>query len=294
METNAMNRRVLVLIGLLSCAAPAGCGGSDFSASPDNTPSDGSTQDAPAPDAGQDGAAGADSSQPDAAKDTGEPEASFEASTEAAADAIGEETGPTCATLSGKYEAEADTTIIQGQCNGLSSHGDSKYLNIGLGRGLFRFTLDSQAIAALLAPGKVQKMTLTLEGNPDCEGGGSCPQKIPGPIQAFPLRNDWTEGNSADYSGADWCRRGAGSGGPTWNSPGADGDHGPAAGTGNIDKNLQDLSLDLQASSWGATWIDGSTSRISVLVVAAKSLIVVASRESTLHGHPMLVMEWCK
>ncbi|MBI5538268.1 MAG: hypothetical protein HY898_36435 [Deltaproteobacteria bacterium] len=282
-----MNRRVLILIGLLSTFA--GCGGNDFSASPDPISADGAT-----PDAAPDGAAGGDSSQPDAVKDTGKPEASHEASTEAAADAVGEETGPTCSILSGKYEAEADTTIIQGQCNGSISYGDSKYLNIGLGRGLFSFKLDAAAIAALLTPSKIKKMTLTLEGNADCEGAGSCPDKVPGPVQAFPLRNDWTEGDGAAYSGADWCRRGAGSSGPTWNSPGADGDHGPAAGTSNIDKSLPNLSFDLQPSSWDATWIDGSTGRISVLVVAVNCLFIAASHESTLHGHPMLVMEWCK
>lgn len=279
-----MNRRVLILIGLLS-SAPAACGGGDFSASSDPIPPDGST-----PDAAQDGAAGGDSSQPEAAKESGE----LEASSEAAADAIAEESGPTCTTSSGTYVAEADSTIIQGQCNGSISYGDSKYLNIGLGRGLFRFTLDSEAIAALLVPSKVKKMTLTLEGNPDCEAGSNCPDKVPGPVQAFPLRNDWTEGNGASYSGADWCRRGAGNGGPVWNSPGADADHGPAAGTSSIDKSLPNLSFDLQASSWDATWIDGSTSRVSFLVVAVNSLFIAASRESTLHGPPTLVMEWCK
>ena len=202
------------------------------------------------------------------------------------------EGGQICVLVTHTYEAIADTIIASGGCNGANHMGTFQYLNVGVGRGLVRFQLDAAGVTALLTPGKVKKATLTLTRNANCESEvNPCPATA-GSLQVFPLRNDWDEGNDQSYTGADWCRRLANK--APWNQPGADGDHGTAAGLVSTGAQDPALVVELDASKWDASWLNSAAPELSVLLIPVDALFVFASRESTQWAHPKLTLETCQ
>jgi hypothetical protein len=150
-------------------------------------------------------------------------------------------------------------------------------------RGILRFALSTDAAAAV-NDGTAQSMTLTLTRSVNCENnptacGGTA---VTGTFQAFPLTNDWDEGTGSGYTGADWCRRLAGTSGAQWQSPGAEGaaDRGGPVGALQIDAALgaAAFSLDVSAAANWKLWAVGG--KLSVLIQATDGMFVYATRES--------------
>jgi hypothetical protein len=263
--------------------AAVGCGGSDFGlssvqadASVDSWP-DGATSDvtleASPPDAGADAH---DDMPHDANAETGAPDAQPD--------------GPTCSTHASEAVTAADGVIIDGSCHGSISFLSGAYANVGAGRGLLRFTLGS-AVAAAFHDGRVVSARITLARNQDCEGESSCPAGG-GVIAAYPLRNDWDEGTSQPYSGADWCRRLGGNPGVDWNAPGANADHGDVAAEVTVDASQANVVITLDPSKFTSQWVDGQ--RLSVLLIPAGATFVFATRESNKWPRPRLEIEYCE
>ncbi len=183
-----------------------------------------------------------------------------------------------------------------GNCDGSIVHGADFWATIGAGEGrsFMRFDLSPLAANALLA-GQVKSMTLKLSRNDDCEGVPttcSIGTNLAGTFQVFPLRNDWVEGTSAPYSGADWCRR-SNVQGVLWNAPGANGDHGAAAATLSFDPATNSSAqFQLDPSKWDSTWVVNN--QISILVVASSGKFIQATKDSTLYARPSLDVVVCE
>jgi hypothetical protein len=166
------------------------------------------------------------------------------------------------------------------------------YLTLSQGRALLRFTLSTNAIQAILT-GKIGSMKLILSRSIDCEGDVVACNGLAqnGQFQVFPLTNAWVEGSGGVYAGADWCRMTDGNPGTPWNLPGADGDHGPAAGLGSVDDVATSFEIVLDPSKWDATWI--LQNDISMLVVPVSGAFVLASKDSDLYNAPRLEITVC-
>jgi hypothetical protein len=233
-------------------------------------------------DASRDGVAPMDAS--------GEPAVSIDAGADDA------EAGPVCNPVSYSFVAAADSVIVNGQCSGSINNGGAPYGNIGVGRAILRFRLDDPVAQAFFVAGKVKSMILTLARNASCEGDpNACAGTAnTGVFQAFPLRDDWDEGTSAGYSGADWCRRVVHPATALWNQPGASGDHGNAAGSATVEWQVNTALIPLDAGQWDATWLNLNTSQLSVLVIAASGTFVYATRESAQYTHPALNIVICE
>lgn len=179
--------------------------------------------------------------------------------------------------------AEADTVIIDGNCNVSNYYGGTPYGNVGIGRGLFRFPLTDELVAAL-SQNRMLELSLVLTRDEDCLDGPSCPAAT-GVLSTRPLRNDWVEGPYAfeAYMGADWCRRGSGQSGASWQAPGASGaqDAGAVSGTTAVAATDPDATVWL-APEHHAPFIDTSAGHaaLSVMVVPDASVVfVVATKE---------------
>lgn len=265
------------LFALLALAA-AGCGGSDFGLS--STPADAATDtaidalnDAPVADVGSDAAPlDAASDVYDAAQPDAQPD------------------GPTCSPIATEVVSEADGIIIDGACHGANSFLSGPFANVGVGRGLLRFELDDAVTSAFLE-GRVVSAHVALARSQDCEGEANCPSSA-GVIAAYPLRNDWDEGSSQAYSGADWCRRLGGNPVVDWNAPGADADHGGLAAQVTVDTAQAYLSIPLDPARFSAQWLAGS--KLSVLLIPAGATFVFAMRESTKWPPPRLEIQYCQ
>jgi len=224
-------------------------------------------------------------------------------SSDATIDAVEVDVGPTdalfesepgCVPVTQEVPPEADGMIAQGACNGANSYLNGPFGNIGVGRGLLRFSLPDSILYALDKAGHVKKVRLVLPRNQNCEGEvNPCPAS-PGNLSAFALRSDWDEGVAGqDYSGADWCRRAAGNPGPEWDLPGADGeeDHGPLAAKIAIDNPLHSAEFDLDMSVV-TQWRQGT--KVSVLIVPTDGAVYCfATRESVQWPRPRLEVEFC-
>jgi hypothetical protein len=116
--------------------------------------------------------------------------------------------------------ASADTQLCVAQCNGTITYGGLEIVNIGLCVALYRFAPSPGAVAAF-GDRRVVSLDLLLTRIDQHNGcSGRCPAAA-GNFLARPLRVDWVEGNGAQNSGADWCRRTAAPPDAKWGAPGA-------------------------------------------------------------------------
>lgn len=145
--------------------------------------------------------------------------------------------------------ADADTRLSADACAGANVQGAYPYAYIVDGTtdgiALFRFSLDAQQRADILAGSAVA--TLVLTADPKCTGcGGDLPTKA-GRILAHAMRTDWDEGKGAGYDGADHCRRTSGDPGVGWGASPA-----PASSSSAIASGA-----DYEATSSAAALADG-------------------------------------
>lgn len=211
-------------------------------------------------------------------------------------------TGPTCADPKTQIVAVTeDAAIFDSDCNGSILHGKDTFSNIGLGRGLFRFVLPAEIVQAFVAD-RVIDMKLTLSRAPTCGDPAPCTVKKPGPFEARPLRNDWFEGTSQNYSGADWCRRLPGNPSTPWQSPGANGAldvlEGEPSGTNTI-TDMDTLFVMPLSPAMHKAWIgpgangDQSLS-VRIIRTDAVAVFVAVTREAnTPTTAPQLTVEYC-
>ena len=262
----------------------AGCGGDGFVA--ETAPGDAAADAA-------DGAADArqDEASPDV-RDTGTPDVADwpDAPPDADLPDAPHESAPPCPSVKmSEVIAEADGVIIDGNCQGANSFLNGPFANVGAGRGLLRFRLDSPTANAFVQ-GKVLSLRVDLRRNDLCDGS-ACPSHA-GLLEAYPLRNDWDEGSNQGYTGADWCRRLAGNPGPPWNAPGASQDHGALAAGLQVTDSQPNLSIPLEPAVFTTEWVPGQ--RLSVLLVPNGATFVFATHENTQLNPPRLVVEYCE
>ncbi|MCA9621535.1 MAG: hypothetical protein KC731_21080 [Myxococcales bacterium] len=174
----------------------------------------------------------------------------------------------------------ADATIFADGCDKAIYFGHLRYVTLGVGRGLFRFALDD-ALQAAFAEDRVVDLRLVLPRATDCDG--PCPAEA-GLLRSYPLRNDWVEGANpyVPYSGADWCRRGSGEGGPMWQVPGATGAMDAGAPSGSIAVGTSESAVTLPLSPGPhQSFIDAAngTVELAVLLIAESATFAVASKE---------------
>lgn len=258
------------------------CGGDDF------------VSGSPGQDAGHDGPSPPKDATPDthqapeagdAAKETGIPDAPGEATTPEASP----DTAVPCPSITSVDAIlEADGIIVKGNCQGAISFLSGPNANVGVGRGLIRFNLNGPTTKAF-AEGRVQAVRLELSAAEMC-AGQPCPREA-GYLEVFPLRNDWDEGSDVPYSGADWCRRLAGSPGPEWNAPGAEEDHGALAGDATVQMSDTDLSIDLDPAAFAGGWLESG--KLSLLLVPDGALFVFVTREASQWDAPRLIVQYC-
>lgn len=280
---------------LLVCALLAGCGGAEFEAPA--TQADAGSQDSSASDASHDTAPN-DGSKPDAPPDSGPKPDSGKDAQVIEASVVDVVTPDAQVTCSGQKDREfavvADGMIPKDAC-GANTYNSFPHANVGIGRGLLRFTLDAVVATALKTPGKVLGMSLVLQRNVTCENDANCPAED-GQLQAYPLASDWIEGDGSSYSGADWCRKSAGGQGQIlWHVPGADGDldRGALAGTLKVTAVQDSASIPLDPEPF-AKWVTDN-GNVSILLVAELSAtFVFATRESTLYSPPRLIIKYCE
>lgn len=165
--------------------------------------------DAGAGDAGADGgtdAGPADAAAPDGGTDAGDP-------------------GPCggAEPLTYLAEASADTALFSGVCStacgGSNDGGALELLNIGFGRVILRFLLPADLSVTDIGERLVDARVLLtrVRDHSACTGCA-----FDGTLEARPMRNQWTEGTGAGYTGADWCRRDTDTPCNRWSIPGAD------------------------------------------------------------------------
>lgn len=284
----------------LLAALIAGCGGDEFAASQSPSQPDAGSPDAPSTDAPQDVATSNDAKaeaateagpKPDAGKDAQPHEAGLDA---AVSDVVSVDAIVTCSNQQDReVSAEADGAIFKSACNGANSYTNGPHANVGLGRGLLRFALGSELAPVFATPGKVLELALVLQRNKTCENEGNCPAAA-GQLSAYPLVNDWVEGNGTDYSGADWCRKGASQNGAQWQTPGADGanDHGALAGTATVDAVQESVTITLLPARFSA-WV-GNDGHLSILLVPELATFVFATHESNMYSPPRLIIKYCE
>ena len=193
-----------------------------------------------------------------------------------------------CSEVRRVYAAAADTMIHSGACNTANHLGESAFLNVGMGNGLFRFAVDAE-FASALATGRVASARLVLYRAWGC-GADACPATA-GTLSARAMRSDWDEGigggstMQVDYSGCDWCRRRDGTPPLMWAVNGATGiglDVGPTAGTASFGVSETEIAVDLDPSVLGS-WVGPSlttTALFSLQVVPETGTFVAASHEA--------------
>ncbi len=194
---------------------------------------------------------------------------------------------------------EADATISDSECNTSIYHGAEDYMNLSTHfHGLVRFTI-SDAVLNAFSTGQVKTLVLTLSRAPNC-GGGGCPS-TPGTLDAYPLRNDWLEGQSpyTPYSGADWCRYGAGQSTTAfqWGGDGASGsdDIGMKCGSKYFADADSTVTLDLNPAAF-ETWVQQKATGgvLSVRLSSTDGVFVAISHEDiALGAHAQMDITYC-
>jgi len=185
-------------------------------------------------------------------------------------------------------------------CSGANAYGNFKFGNLSAkyGRAILRFDL-SAAQAKLLQGGNVQSLRLTLQRSPDCDGDPACASIDPvtGTFSAYPLTNNWVEGDGSTYNGADWCRSGSGNPGPTWQGKGAEGadDRGGLAGTLPVQASSNTAEFTLDPLMWkDPKWTSGN--QLSVIIQTDDGGFLFVTQESTAHptSGPKLAIGVCQ
>lgn len=191
--------------------------------------------------------------------------------------------------------AEADTLLPENACGSIS-YGTSPFLNCGVGIGvtLVRFRLPATLVSALRS-GRVASLRLELSRGGDC-GGSACPAAA-GTLRAFPLRNDWVEGDGGRgpdgrADGATWCTRMTAT---AWGAPGASKvgeDRGSTGGVAHVGASDPRLLLALPTDVFDGAWLDATTGALSIVLVPSDGATFVFSSRETAQG-PRLVADVC-
>ncbi len=203
---------------------------------------------------------------------------------------------PTCTTTTMPLTVQSDTVLLESSCNGAIHEGASPVLNLGddNAHGLFRFTLSGEMRAALF-DGSVSGARLVLFRATDCFGA-SCPAAA-GTLHVRPMRSDWDEGTSADYSGADWCRRTSGLTPLHWSSPGASSagvDRGAEAGSATFGVDDSPIVVELDSSGLG-DWANAVTGAPQLTFqTEATAAFVAAARENETFSAARFELDVCR
>ena len=182
-------------------------------------------------------------------------------------------------------------------CGGANSFGADPQINIGVGVGIFSFSMPAGVTPADFTSGVVRTVRLSLSRSTGC-----VPCSRTAYVEARPMRTNWFEGTMVARSGANWCRRLAQTDStcPTsirWNAEGALGalDVGPAAPAVNVPTSVSTLVLDVPPRSFAGF---ATATELSIRVapqVAGSALFVAASREGLTRGAPpALSIEVCR
>jgi hypothetical protein len=192
---------------------------------------------------------------------------------------LGGEGGSACDLHPFAFSAKADTVINDGECDASNYSGGYGYMNVGIGRGLYRFDIHGALVDAF-AEGRVDSMSIELSRDVACLGPSEACPAAAGTLVARPLRSDWTEGPEifTPYMGADWCRRGAGQGSASWQAPGASGtqDSGDVSGTALVDASQPSVTIDLDPPAH-QTFVASGDVELSVMVIAEYGAVFVAA-----------------
>jgi hypothetical protein len=208
----------------------------------------------------------------------------------------GGEGGSACPAQRFELPVVADTGILSDACHGANYWGGQPFVNIGLGRGLFRFELD-EALATALAEGRVTELALVLHRDVDCLGPGEVCPASSGALAAHPMRSDWAEGPEAfaSYQGADWCRRGDAAG-VDWEQPGAagPGDSGPAGPAVAVDVEVGVVTLALEPEPHRA-FVAGTSLSVMVEPLDGATFIAAAREQAeALEPAALLTGAYCQ
>ncbi len=199
--------------------------------------------------------------------------------------------------------ASADTTFAS-ECNTNTSRGSDPILDLGkengAGVGLLRFDVDPQN-AVLLGAAKIVGGRLRLFANPNCN---VCSSPIPtkqGQLFVHAMRPDWDEGGSGgNKSGADLCRRAAGSGWGASGSPGIDTkiaigvDFDDGADTTAVPENADEVTLFLGADTITARASINAKQIAFLLRMPNGGRMAVATREKSAAEAAELVVHYCQ
>jgi hypothetical protein len=178
-------------------------------------------------------------------------------------------------------------------------------MNVGTAVILLRFVLGAD-VAQGLRTGTVKSLELVLSENSNCEGTGCGVMPMTGAVSVHVLRNDWVEGATAAYAGADMCRRTIGDPGRGWGAADAAAsaatfisrgvDYSNAVGEAPIAPTTTMLAVTLSPSDVAAAWAtfgDGTTTISFFVDEYQTGRFVAASSESALRPHPVLKAEIC-